>query len=190
MSLTLTCGALLRELDNRPALGADSDGPADWIGQVEVTGRAVAVAIAVVADANEDRRRAALEPRSGLELARTRQIDQSEGMGGEHRCEIVVGQTRESFNPVLWFLGDGRWFDRISLRRNDMWTQLASLEGHHRGWTKLDDLSHSREYMYKCVRGRRCAAGRREALEIQDICLTAQAATRNKAFSGCCSSSL
>ena len=71
--------------DNRPALGADLDGMAAGITEVEVTVRGVAVAIAVVADANEDRRRAALEPRGGLECARTRRMAQSDGTSRQAR---------------------------------------------------------------------------------------------------------
>ena len=56
-------------IDHGPPVGPDLDGPPAGIAQVEEIGRDVAVAVLAAADANEDRRRAAIEPRPGLEQA-------------------------------------------------------------------------------------------------------------------------
>jgi len=79
--------------DNRPALASDLDGLAAGITEVEVTVGGAAAAIAVVAGANEDRRRAALEPRGGLECAQ-------DAAHGPARWYLVAGVEVPVDQPV------------------------------------------------------------------------------------------
>jgi hypothetical protein len=74
---------------------------------------------------------------------------------GEHRRENVVGQTRGGCPTGLFGFSETRRSDRISLRRNDMWTRLGRLDGalqRHWAWTILDKSRVFQACVHRCTR--------------------------------------